>query len=101
MVVNNRLREYLVYVPKEAKRAAARGEDVPLVFALHGSGMTMYMQFDYFRWWEVADKEGFILVAPDVDQQPASHVVVHGLDERRLRIHRPGAHRPQVQLQRR
>ena len=26
--------------------------------------MTMYMQFDYFRWWEVADKEGFILVAP-------------------------------------
>ena len=101
MVVDNRLREYLVYVPKEAKRAAARGEDVPLVFALHGSGMTMYMQFDYFRWWEVADKEGFILVAAHVDQQPASHFVVHGLDERRLRIHRPGAHRPQVQLQRR
>lgn len=64
MVVNNRLREYLVYVPKKARVAAARGEDVPLVFALHGSGMTMYMMFDYSRWWEVADREGFILVAP-------------------------------------
>jgi poly(3-hydroxybutyrate) depolymerase len=64
MVVNNRLREYLVYVPKKAKVAAARGEDVPLVFTMHGSGMTMYMMFDYSRWWEVADREGFILVAP-------------------------------------
>lgn len=64
MVVDGRLREYLVYVPKKAKLAAERGEDVPLVFTLHGSGMTMYMMFDYSRWWEVADKEGFILVAP-------------------------------------
>lgn len=64
MVVNNRLREYLVYVPHKAKLAAARGEDVPLVFTLHGSGMTMHMMFDYSRWWEVADEEGFILVAP-------------------------------------
>jgi poly(3-hydroxybutyrate) depolymerase len=64
MVVNDRLREYLVYVPHKAKVAAARGDDVPLVFTMHGSGMTMYMMFDYSRWWEVADKEGFILVAP-------------------------------------
>ncbi|WP_203861636.1 alpha/beta hydrolase family esterase [Plantactinospora mayteni] len=64
MVVDGRLREYLVYVPHKAKVAAARGKDVPLVFSLHGSGMTMYMMFDYSRWWEVADREGFILVHP-------------------------------------
>jgi len=64
MVVDGRLREYLVYVPHKAKVAAAKGEDVPVVFSLHGSGMTMYMMFDYSRWWEVADKEGFILVIP-------------------------------------
>lgn len=64
MVVNNRLREYLIYVPDKAKVAAARGQEVPLVFTMHGSGMTMYMMFDYSRWWEVADREGFILVAP-------------------------------------
>jgi poly(3-hydroxybutyrate) depolymerase len=64
MVVDGRLREYLVYVPRKAKVAAARGADVPLVLTLHGSGMTMHMMFDYSRWWEVADREGFILVAP-------------------------------------
>jgi poly(3-hydroxybutyrate) depolymerase len=64
MVVDGRLREYLVYRPASARAAEDRGEDVPVVFSLHGSGMTMYMMFDYSRWWEVADREGFILVMP-------------------------------------
>src|SRR5690606_35914793 len=33
-------------------------------FSLHGSGMTMYAMFDFSRWWEIADEEGFILVVP-------------------------------------
>src|SRR5207237_763150 len=33
-------------------------------FSLHGSNMTMYSMFDFSRWWELADKEGFIGVFP-------------------------------------
>lgn len=62
--VDGRLREYLVYVPESAKDAEIAGEDVPVVFSLHGAGMTMYSMFDYSRWWEIADREGFILVHP-------------------------------------
>jgi len=58
------LREYLVYVPQKAKAAAQRGENVPLVFSMHGANMTMYSMFDFSRWWEVADEEGFIAVFP-------------------------------------
>lgn len=50
MVVDGRLREHLVYVPRKAKVAAAQGKDVPLVFSLHGAGMTMYMMFDFWPW---------------------------------------------------
>ena len=64
MVLGGRLREYLVYVPQKAKAAAQRGENVPLVFSLHGANLTMYSMFDFSRWWEVADEEGFILVFP-------------------------------------
>ncbi|WP_449397162.1 alpha/beta hydrolase family esterase [Devosia riboflavina] len=62
MELGGRLREYLVYVPQSVKDepdAAA-----PVVYALHGSGMTMNAMFDYSRWWEIADAEGFILVVP-------------------------------------
>jgi poly(3-hydroxybutyrate) depolymerase len=64
MVLDGRLREALVYVPPKAKAAARRGQNVPLVFSLHGAGMTMYSMFDFSRWWEIADEEGFILVFP-------------------------------------
>lgn len=61
MELDGRLREYLVYVPEAVKAA---GEPAPVVYALHGSGMTMNAMFDYSRWWEIADAEGFILVVP-------------------------------------
>jgi poly(3-hydroxybutyrate) depolymerase len=61
MEVDGRLREYLVYVPEAVKNA---GEPAPVVYALHGSGMTMNAMFDYSRWWELADAEGFILAVP-------------------------------------
>lgn len=62
--LDGRLREYMVYVPRAARIAAARGKNVPLVFSLHGANMTMHSMFDFSRWWEVADDEGFILVHP-------------------------------------
>src|SRR4029450_5663344 len=62
VALGGRLREYLVYVPQKAKAAAQRGENVPLVFSMHGANMTMYSMFDFSRWWEVADEEGFIAV---------------------------------------
>ena len=64
MALGGRLREYLVYVSPKARAAAQRGEKVPLVFSLHGANLTMYSMFDFSRWWEVADEEGFILVFP-------------------------------------
>ena len=64
MELDGRLREYNVYVPQKARAAAEIGENVPLVFWLHGANMTMYSMFDFTRWWEVADEEGFILVFP-------------------------------------
>lgn len=64
MELGGRLREYMIYVPAKAKQAARKGKDVPAVISLHGSGLTMYSMFDFSRWWEVADEEGFILVVP-------------------------------------
>jgi poly(3-hydroxybutyrate) depolymerase len=64
MELGGRLREYMIYVPQLARAAAERGENVPVVFSLHGANMTMYSMFDFSRWWEVADEEGFILVFP-------------------------------------
>lgn len=62
IVIDGRLREYLVYVPQSVKDAP--GVAAPVVYSLHGSGMTMNAMFDYSRWWEIADAEGFILVVP-------------------------------------
>ncbi|TDO46796.1 poly(3-hydroxybutyrate) depolymerase [Kribbella sp. VKM Ac-2527] len=64
MELAGRLREYMIYVPAKAKQAARKGKNVPAVISLHGSGLTMYSMFDFSRWWEVADDEGFILVVP-------------------------------------
>jgi len=62
--LDGRLREYSVYVPQKARFSAESGKNVPLVFFLHGANMTMYSMFDFTRWWEIADEEGFILVFP-------------------------------------
>lgn len=61
MEIDGRLREYLVYLPDAVE---ASEEAAPVVYALHGSGMTMNAMFDYSRWWEIAEAEGFILVVP-------------------------------------
>ncbi len=81
--LDGRLREYLVYTPPLARAAAADGRTVPLVMALHGFNMTMYSMFDFSRWWEVADREGFVLVMPtarNVDNTTPWDLAADGID---------------------
>ena len=85
MELDGRLREYLVYVPHKARIAAARGKDVPLAFSLHGANMTMYSFFDFTRWWEIAEEEGFIVVHPTGLNAANSHAL--GLKSWQQRLH--------------
>ena len=38
-------------------------EPAALVFTLHGSGSGHYMEFDASDWWQIADKNGFIVAS--------------------------------------
>ena len=55
-------REYMVYVPKSAKKINPDGAPVVYVFA--GGSQPDRLFFDITRWWEIADKYGFIVVVP-------------------------------------
>lgn len=53
-------RDYLVYVPE-----IYTGDDpVPLVFGFHGHGAEINDLFEVSKFYEIADKEGFIWVLP-------------------------------------
>lgn len=69
MTVDGYKREYLVYVPKAYRNS---GEALPVVFSLHGANQTYKMMFDISRWFEIADKEGFILVMPTATLNPGT-----------------------------
>ena len=62
MTVDGYKREYLVYVPKAARKS---GEKLPVVYALHGAQTTMEMFFENSLWYEVAEERNFILVVPE------------------------------------
>jgi poly(3-hydroxybutyrate) depolymerase len=53
-------REYLVHVPRSARRLW-RGE-APVVFVWPGNSQTDKVFLDATQWWSVAEAEGFILV---------------------------------------
>ena len=55
-------REYMVYVPKNSSAIFPAGAPVVYVFA--GGSQPDRLFFDITRWWEVADKYGFIVVVP-------------------------------------
>lgn len=64
-------RKSLLYVPENA----TRGHRSPLVLMLHGTGATAAWTLDETRWPELADREGFLVLAPegtraDPDQPP-------------------------------
>lgn len=55
-------REYLVYVPQAYQDS---DEPLPVVMSLHGQYDTMRSTFEAGLWYELADKNGFIVVVPE------------------------------------
>jgi poly(3-hydroxybutyrate) depolymerase len=60
MMVEGFLREYLVHVPRSARRLWR--DRAPVVFVWPGNSQTDKVFFDAAQWWKVAEREGFILV---------------------------------------
>jgi len=60
MMVEGFLREYLVYVPRSARRLW--GDQAPVVFVWPGNSQTDKVFLDATQWWSVAEGEGFVLV---------------------------------------
>lgn len=67
MIVDGYKREYLVYVPKDARGS---GEALPVVYAFHGAQTTMRMFFENTLWYEVAEERNFIVVVPESTLNP-------------------------------
>lgn len=55
-------REYLVYVPEKWRDC---GKKLPVVVAFHGAQQSMRNMFENGQWARKAEKEGFIVVAPE------------------------------------
>ena len=60
MMVEGFIREYLVYVPRSARRLWR--DRAPVVFVWPGNSQTDKVFFDAAQWWKVAEREGFVLV---------------------------------------
>jgi poly(3-hydroxybutyrate) depolymerase len=60
MTVEGFVREYLVHVPRSARRLWR--DRAPVVFVWPGNSQTDKVFFDAAQWWKVAEREGFILV---------------------------------------
>lgn len=60
MMVEGFIREYLVHVPRSARRKWRGG--APVVFVWPGNSQTDKVFLDATQWWNVAEREGFILV---------------------------------------
>jgi poly(3-hydroxybutyrate) depolymerase len=59
MMVEGFVREYLVYVPKSARRLW--GDKAPVLFVWPGNSQTDKVFLDATQWWKVAEREGFLL----------------------------------------
>lgn len=57
-------RRYLVYVPSNVAALTAGNRKLPLVLSLHGRNGAAEFIAVTSRWWEVAEKNGFIAVWP-------------------------------------
>ncbi|WP_203919588.1 PHB depolymerase family esterase [Rugosimonospora africana] len=71
MQVAGFVREYLVYVPRSARRKA------PVVFVWPGDSQTDKVFVDATQWWKLAEREGFILVVICEQYSRTSVVVSH------------------------
>ncbi|GAA4976508.1 PHB depolymerase family esterase [Actinoplanes utahensis] len=75
MMVEGSLREYLVYVPRAARRLWR--DRAPVVFVWPGNSQTAKVFFDAAQWWRVADREGCILVVVGEQYSATSVSVSH------------------------
>ena len=62
MMVNGYIREYMVYVPRSAKKLW--GNAAPVMWVWAGNSQTDKVFLDATQWWKVAKDEGIILVLP-------------------------------------
>ncbi|GAA4725584.1 hypothetical protein Prum_011440 [Phytohabitans rumicis] len=60
MTIEGFVREYLVHVPRSARRLWR--DKAPVVYVWPGNSQTDKIFFDAAQWWKVAEREGFILV---------------------------------------
>ncbi|MEH1127105.1 hypothetical protein [Micromonospora sp. CPCC 206061] len=60
MTVEGFVREYLVHVPRSARRLWR--DKAPVVFVWPGNSQTDKVFFDAAQWWKVAEREGCVLV---------------------------------------
>jgi poly(3-hydroxybutyrate) depolymerase len=60
MMVEGFPREYLVHVPRSARRLWR--DRAPVVFVWPGNSQTDKVFLDATQWWKVAEREGFVLV---------------------------------------
>ncbi len=58
--INGEPRRWITYVPTSYDGSEA----VPVVMAIHGYTASMQSMVEESRWWEVAEKEGFIVIFP-------------------------------------
>ena len=59
-VINGEPRRWITYVPSSYDGSKA----VPVVMSIHGYTASMESMVEESRWWEIAEKEGFICVFP-------------------------------------
>ncbi|WP_250008610.1 hypothetical protein [Actinoplanes sp. M2I2] len=77
MMVEGFLREYLVHVPRSARRLWR--DRAPVVFVWPGNTQTAKVFLDAAQWWKVAEREGCVLVIIG-EQYSASSVSVSHRD---------------------
>lgn len=66
-MVNGEPRRWMTYVPTSYTGA----KDVPLVVAIHGYTSSMYALAEESRWYDLAEKNGFIVVFPQALVRPS------------------------------
>ncbi|MBR5559881.1 MAG: poly(3-hydroxybutyrate) depolymerase [Clostridia bacterium] len=59
-VINGEPRRWITYVPSSYDGSKA----MPLVMSIHGYTASMESMVEESRWWEIAEKEGFICIFP-------------------------------------
>ena len=59
-IINGEPRRWITYIPSSYDGSKA----VPVVMSIHGYTASMESMVEESRWWEIAEKEGFICVFP-------------------------------------